>query len=59
LLTLYFSFCSGDHPGVLHDAQSAAQAGSSSDSIDPYNGDEAWCFCHEWHAAIDRYYEAT
>jgi len=52
-------FSSGDHPGAAHDAHSVAQAGSSSDSADSYNGDDARHYRHEWNAAIDRYSEAT
>jgi hypothetical protein len=36
-----------------------AQAASSSDSADSYNGDDARRFSCEWNAAIDCYSEAT
>jgi hypothetical protein len=36
-----------------------AQAVSSFDFADSYDGDDAWRFHREWNAAIDRYSEAT
>jgi hypothetical protein len=36
-----------------------AQAASSSDSINSYNGDDTWHFRHEWNAGVDRNSEAT
>ena len=36
-----------------------AQAASSSDSIDSYDGDDARCFHREWNAEVDCYSEAT
>ena len=35
------------------------RAGSSSDSADSYNGDNARRFHHEWNTAVDRYSKAT
>lgn len=54
-----FIFSSGDHLGAAHDAHSAEQAGSSSNSADSYNGNDARRYGHEWNMAIDHYFEAT
>ena len=40
------------------DAASSVPA-SSLDSSDSYNGDDAWCYLHEWRMAQNRYSEAT
>ena len=44
---------------VTQDVESAASAGSSDDSSDSYNGDDARRYLHEWNAAMDRYSEVT
>jgi hypothetical protein len=53
------SFCSGDHPGAIHDAQLMAQAGYCSNSIDYYDGNDVRRFCCERDAVINRYSKAT
>ena len=44
--------------GGPSDATSSMSA-SSSDSSNSYNGDDAWCYLHEWRMAQNRYSEAT
>ena len=46
-------------PGDAQDAESVVSVGSSDDSSDSYNGDDARCYLREQNAAMDRYSEAT
>ena len=59
LSLLILSFSSGDYSSAVHDAHSVVQIGSSFDSADSYNGDDARCYHREWNTVIDRYSEAT
>lgn len=54
-----FGFHRGKHSGAAHEAHLVAQAASSSNSANSYNGEDVQRFCHEWNVAIDRYSEAT
>ena len=45
--------------GAALDAESAAPIGSSDDSPDSYNGDDARRYLCEWNTAMDRYSKAT
>lgn len=45
--------------GATQDAKSVAPMGSSDDSSDSYNGDDAHRYLHEQNAAMDHYSEAT
>lgn len=56
---LHLSAGAYEPSGATCDARSVAPAGSSSDSSDSYNRDDAWCFLHERNEVWDLYFDAT
>lgn len=44
---------------VRFEAQLEAPMASSVDSTDSYNGDDAWCFLHEWDKVLGHHWEVT